>query len=59
LHPRDGLLLRKTANIGDVIVASVKSSAPGGPEKKKEVVKAVNVPLRYRQARPDCTYIPL
>ena len=31
---------RKTANIGDVIVASVKSATPGGVVKKGDVVKA-------------------
>ena len=34
---------RKTGNIGDVIVASVKSATPGGSVKKGEVVKAVIV----------------
>ena len=33
----------KNANIGDVIVASVKSATPGGAVKKKDVVKAVVV----------------
>ena len=32
---------RRYANIGDVIVASVKKAAPGGIVKKGEVVKAV------------------
>ena len=31
---------RKTANIGDVIVATVKQATPGGVVKKGEVVKA-------------------
>ncbi|MHA4801809.1 uL14 family ribosomal protein, partial [Enterococcus faecium] len=30
---------RKTANIGDVIVATVKQATPGGVVKKGEVVK--------------------
>lgn len=34
---------RKFANIGDVIVCSVKTAAPGGAVKKGEVVKAVIV----------------
>ena len=34
---------RKTGNIGDVIVASVKSATPGGAVKKGDVVKAVIV----------------
>ncbi|MDO4492928.1 MAG: 50S ribosomal protein L14 [Clostridia bacterium] len=33
----------KSANIGDVIVASVKTATPGGNVKKKDVVKAVVV----------------
>ena len=33
--------MKRTANIGDVIVASVKTAAPGGVVKKKDVVKAV------------------
>ena len=32
---------RKYANIGDIIVASVKTAAPGGMVKKGDVVKAV------------------
>jgi len=35
---------RKYANIGDVIVASVKAASPGGTVKKGDVVKAVVVP---------------
>ena len=34
---------RRYANIGDVIVATVKKAAPGGTVKKGEVVKAVVV----------------
>lgn len=34
---------RKYAKVGDVIVASVKSAAPGGMVKKGDVVKAVVV----------------
>ena len=34
---------RRYANIGDVIVASVKKATPGGAVKKGEVVKAVVV----------------
>ena len=34
---------RKTSNIGDVIVASVKTATPGGVVKKGDVVKAVIV----------------
>jgi large subunit ribosomal protein L14 len=34
---------RKYANIGDVVVASVKNATPGGVVKKGEVVKCVIV----------------
>ena len=34
---------RRYANIGDVVVCSVKKAAPGGQVKKGEVVKAVVV----------------
>ncbi len=48
---------RKTANIGDVIVCSVKTAAPGGAVKKGEVVKAVIVRTRKGIRRDDGTYI--
>ena len=34
---------RRYANLGDVVVASVKKAAPGGVVKKGDVVKAVVV----------------
>ncbi len=49
--------MRKTANIGDVIVASVKSATPGGVVKKKDVVKAVIVRSVSGVKRPDGSYI--
>ena len=48
---------RKTANIGDVIVASVKSAAPGGMVKKGDVVKAVIVRSKKGLRRPDGSYV--
>ena len=48
---------RKTANIGDVIVASVKSATPGGVVKKGDVVKAVIVRTKNPIRRPDGSYI--
>lgn len=48
---------RKTANIGDVIVCSVKTAAPGGAVKKGEVVKAVIVRSTKGIRRNDGTYI--
>ena len=44
---------RKSASIGDVIVASVKSASPGGAVKKKDVVKAVVVRTVSATQRPD------
>lgn len=48
---------RKFAGIGDVIVASVKSAAPGGVVKKGEVVKAVIVRTKSGAHRTDGSYI--
>lgn len=48
---------RRTANIGDVIVASVKSATPGGVVKKGDVVKAVVVRTRRGVRRDDGSYI--
>ncbi|MBE3593232.1 MAG: 50S ribosomal protein L14 [Thermoanaerobacter sp.] len=48
---------RKFSNVGDVIVASVKSATPGGVVKKGEVVKAVIVRTKKGIARKDGTYI--
>ena len=48
---------RKYANIGDVIVASVKKATPGGVVKKGEVVKAVIVRSAKGVRRADGTYI--
>lgn len=48
---------RRYANIGDVIVASVKKATPGGAVKKGEVVKAVVVRTVNGVHRDDGTYI--
>jgi len=48
---------RRYANIGDVVVASVKKAAPGGTVKKGEVVKAVIVRSAKGVRRADGTYI--
>ena len=48
---------RRYANIGDVVVASVKKAAPGGMVKKGDVVKAVVVRTVSRVGRPDGSYI--
>jgi large subunit ribosomal protein L14 len=48
---------RRYAGLGDVIVASVKSSEPRGTVKKGEVVKAVIVRQRKEFRRKDGSYI--
>lgn len=48
---------RKYANVGDVVVASVKRATPGGVVKKGEVVKAVIVRSVKGLRRADGTYI--
>lgn len=48
---------RKTANIGDVIVATVKNATPGGVVKKGDVVKAVIVRSKSGARRKDGSYI--
>jgi len=48
---------RKTANIGDVVVCSVKHATPGGVVKKGDVVKAVIVRSKTGARRKDGSYI--
>ena len=48
---------RRYANIGDVVVASVKKATPGGVVKKGEVVKAVIVRSVKGLKRADGSYI--
>ncbi|MCY0879409.1 MAG: 50S ribosomal protein L14 [Firmicutes bacterium] len=48
---------RKYGNIGDVIVASVKSASPGGVVKKGDVVKAVIVRTKTGCRRSDGSHI--
>ena len=48
---------RKTAGIGDIIVASVKTATPGGIVKKGDVVKAVVVRTKNPIRRADGSYI--
>ena len=47
---------RRYANIGDVIVASVKDATPGGVVQKGDVVKAVVVRTVKSTRRPDGSY---
>ncbi|MDR3313120.1 MAG: 50S ribosomal protein L14 [Oscillospiraceae bacterium] len=48
---------RRYANVGDVIVASVKKATPGGVVKRGEVVKAVVVRTASGLRREDGSYI--
>ena len=48
---------RKTSSIGDVVVCTVKSAAPGGAVKKGDVVKAVIVRSKKGLRRPDGSYV--
>ena len=48
---------RKTANIGDIVVCSVKDAIPGGAVKKGQVVKAVIVRTKYGLSRENGSYI--
>ena len=48
---------RRYGNIGDIIVASVKTATPGGAVKKGDVVKAVIVRSSKGLRRPDGTHI--
>ena len=47
----------KTGNIGDVVVASVKSATPNGSVEKGKVVKAVIVRSKFGLRREDGSYI--
>ena len=49
--------LRRSGSIGDVIVASVKSAAPGGTVKKGDVIKAVIVRVHKSMRRSEGSYI--
>ena len=48
---------RKFAEVGDVIIASVKTATPGGVVKKGEVVKAVVVRTKKEIRRADGSYL--
>lgn len=48
---------RRSSNIGDIIVCTVKESIPGGTVKKGDVVKAVIVRTKYGIRRENGSYI--
>lgn len=49
--------VRKTSNIGDIVVCTVKQATPGGSVKKGDVVKAVIVRTKRGVRRANGTYI--
>jgi large subunit ribosomal protein L14 len=48
---------RRYGGVGDVIVATIKSAAPGGSVKKGDVVRAVVVRTAKEVHRPDGSHI--
>jgi len=48
---------RKFSNIGDIVVATVKQSTPGGTVKKGDVVRAVIVRTKYGVQRENGSVI--
>ena len=52
-----GGALHRYANVGDIVVCSVKQAAPNGTVKKGDVVKAVIVRTKTGVRRPDGSYV--
>jgi len=52
-----GRYTRKTARVGDTVVASVKRAIPGGDAKAGDVVKAVVVRTKHPVRRTDGSYV--
>lgn len=48
---------RRTATVGDIVVATVKSASPQGAVKKSEIVRAVIVRTAKEYRREDGSYI--
>ena len=48
---------RRTATLGDLIIASVRQAVPGGAVKDHEVVHAVIVRVRKELRRADGSYV--
>jgi len=48
---------RKSANIGDIVVCTVKEATPGGTAKKGQVVRAVIVRTKYGLTRSNGSHI--
>lgn len=49
--------VKKTSNIGDVVVCSIKKAIPNGMVKEGQVVKAVIVRTKYGVRRKDGSHI--
>lgn len=49
--------IRKSSNIGDIVICSVKKALPNGNVKEGQVVKAVIVRTKYGLKRPDGSHI--
>lgn len=49
--------IRKTSNIGDIVICSVKKALPNGIVKEGQVVKAVIVRTKYGVKRADGSHI--
>ena len=49
--------VRKTSNIGDIVVCTLKQATPGGTVKKGDVVKAVIVRTKRGVRRENGSYI--
>jgi large subunit ribosomal protein L14 len=52
-----GKFTRKTATVGDMLIAAVKRAIPGGDAKDGEVVRAVVVRTKFPVRRPDGSYV--
>lgn len=52
-----GKFYRRTAGLGDVIIAVVKKALPNGDVKNGEVVRCVVVRCRQATRRPDGSYV--
>ena len=48
---------RRTAGLGDIIIASVKKASPGSDVKAGDVVRCVIVRTRNQTRRPDGSYV--
>ena len=48
---------KRYAELGDIIIGTVKKANPNGSVKKSDVVKAVVVRVKYRRQRKDGTVI--